>query len=118
VLGKFGRPIAPVDQTVLDRILATPRAREIMAEPPPPSLAELRQRIGSHLSDDEFLLRATMPADQVDAMVAAGPARIGYNPDTGPLFKLLAEAVRRTDLHYLRIEKPGLTLELSCEGAS
>jgi oxaloacetate decarboxylase alpha subunit len=59
-----------------------------------------------------------MPADQVDAMVAAGPARIGYNPDTGPLFKLLAEAVRRTDLHYLRIEKPGLTLELSCEGAS
>jgi oxaloacetate decarboxylase alpha subunit len=118
VLGKFGRPIAPVDQAVLDRILATPRAREIMAEPPPPSLAELRQRIGSHLSDDEFLLRATMPADQVDAMVAAGPARIGYNPDTGPLFKLLAEAVRRTDLHYLRIEKPGLTLELSCGGVS
>ncbi len=118
VLGKFGRPISPVDQTVLDRILATPRAREIMAEPPPPSLAELRQRIGSHLPDDEFLLRATMPADQVDAMVAAGPARIGYKPDTGPLFKLLAKAVRRTDLHYLRIEKPGLTLELSCEGAS
>jgi oxaloacetate decarboxylase alpha subunit len=118
VLGKFGRPIAPVDQAVLDRILASPRAREIMAEPPPPSLAELRQRIGSHLSDDEFLLRATMPAEQVDAMVAAGPACIGYNPDTVPLFKLLAEAVRRTDLDYLRIEKPGLTLELSSGGAS
>ena len=34
-------------------------------------LAELRCRIGPDYGDDEFLLRAVMPAGQVDAMRAA-----------------------------------------------
>ncbi len=38
-------------------------------------LKTLRQRIGENLSDEEFLLRATMPANLVDAMQAKGPAR-------------------------------------------
>jgi pyruvate/oxaloacetate carboxyltransferase len=75
-LGLFGRPIAPIDPEVKARILASSRAKEIAAEPLPPSLAELRKKIGQNLSDDEFLLRATMPADQVDAMRAA-PAPSG-----------------------------------------
>jgi hypothetical protein len=58
-----------------------------------------------------------MPADHVDAMVAAGPACIGYNSDTSPFYKLPMKAARRTDLHFLRIERPGLSLELSCGGA-
>ena len=37
VLGRFGRPTAPVDPGVADRILSRPRARELMAEPPPPA---------------------------------------------------------------------------------
>ena len=60
---------------------------------------------------------ATVPADHADAMVAAGPAGIGYNSDTSPFYKLPMEAARRTDLHFLRIERPGLSLELSYGGA-
>jgi oxaloacetate decarboxylase alpha subunit len=113
VLGRFGRPARPVDPNVMDRILASPRAQEIRKEPPPPSLSELRRRFSPSLSDEEFLLRATMPGDQVDAVKAAGPARRRYNPDAQPVIKLLRELVRRSDTSRVVASKPGLRLELS-----
>ena len=39
VLGSFGKPTAPVEPWVLDRIVDRPRARELAAEPPPLSVA-------------------------------------------------------------------------------
>ena len=113
VLGTFGRPIAPMDENVRDRILSSPRAREIMAEPPAPSLAELRRKIGPDLSDDEFLLRATMPADQVDAMVAAPLPSAHYNPDLVPLLRLVKEAAQRGNGEPFRHENGEFTLELT-----
>ncbi len=73
-LGKFGRPNVPIDPQVMDRIMSLPRTRELEAEPGMAPLSELRRRIGAGLSDEMFLLRATMPAELVDAMQAAGPA--------------------------------------------
>ena len=112
VIGRFGRPTAPVDPNVKDRILDRPRARELAAEPPPPSLAELRRRFGTAMKDEEFLLRAVMPAEQVDAMLAAEPAGPRYNPDTRPLVELIREMSRRSDAAELIVEKPNFRLEL------
>jgi oxaloacetate decarboxylase alpha subunit len=112
LLGSFGRPIGPVDEGVRDRILARPRARLLMAEPPPPSPAELRARFGRGISDEELLLRASMPAEQVDAMLAAGPARRHYNPDVEPLLGLLRGLAERPVPSRLVVSKPGLRLEL------
>jgi oxaloacetate decarboxylase (Na+ extruding) subunit alpha len=112
VLGRFGRPTAPVDPDVADRILSRPRARELMAEPPPASPAELRRRQPAGLSDEELLLRATMPAGEVDAMLAAGPARRRYNPELKPVLDLLAGLRSRKAPSGLAIEKPGFRLEL------
>jgi oxaloacetate decarboxylase alpha subunit len=53
-----------------------------------------------------------MPADQVDAMLAAGPAVRRYNPDTRPLLTLIRELTARTDAAELIVEKPGYRLEL------
>ncbi|HEY7377874.1 MAG TPA: hypothetical protein VH542_04230 [Steroidobacteraceae bacterium] len=112
VLGRFGRPTAPVDQDIEDRILDRPRARELAAEPPPPSLAELRRRFGKKMPDEEFLLRAVMPGEQVDAMLAAAPAPTRYNPDTRPLLELIRELSQRDDAAELIVEKPDFRLEL------
>ena len=112
VLGKFGRPTVEIDANVKDRILSRPRANELAAEPPPLPPQELRMRFPSGISDDEFLLRATMPPEEVDAMVAAGPARRHYNPDTQPILKLLREVQKRPPLAELVIEKPDFRLEL------
>jgi hypothetical protein len=65
-----------MDGDVRDRILALPRAKELAQQASMPGLDELRRRFSARLSDEEFLLRAVMPADQVDAMVASGPADV------------------------------------------
>ncbi|MCW2682482.1 MAG: xccA [Blastococcus sp.] len=118
-MGGFGRPTAPIAPDVLDRILDRPRARELRNEPPPPSPSELRRRFPG-VSDEELLLRAHMPAEQVDAMVAAGPARRHFNPALAPVLSLLGELGSRPSVHDLAITKPGLRLSVrrSSEGTS
>ena len=116
VLGTFGRPTGPVDPDVRDRIMALPRARELMAEPPPPGLRQLRARFGP-VGDEELLLRAVMPGAEVDAMLAAGPARRHYNPDLAGVLRLLAELRTRPPLARFAVSKPGFRLELRGDGA-
>ena len=111
-LGKFGRPNVPIEPEVMDRIMANPRTRELQAEPGMAELSDLRRRIGSTLSDEEFLLRATMPAGLVDAMQAAGPAPRDYDPAKVPVMNLVREVLRRSDIDGLTIEKEGFRLEL------
>jgi oxaloacetate decarboxylase alpha subunit len=116
VLGRFGRPTVDVDPDIRDRILSRPRATEIMAEPPPLPPAELRRRFRTGISDEEFLLRAVMPADQVDAMISAGPARRRYNPAARPLLKLIRELASRP-ARNLVVDKPGLRVSLRARNA-
>jgi oxaloacetate decarboxylase alpha subunit len=110
--GRFGRPTGPVAADVMDRIRDRPRARELADEPPPLPPAELRKRFAPGISDEEFLLRAVMPPDQVDAMCAAGPAPAYYNPDSRALLRLLQGLKERDDVADLSIDKPGFSLRL------
>jgi oxaloacetate decarboxylase alpha subunit len=75
-------------------------------------LSELRRRFDSRLSDEEFLLRATMPAEQVDAMVAAGPCRQHYSTVASPVERLVSELSKRPDVSHARIERDGFLLDL------
>lgn len=111
-LGRFGKPNLPIAAEVMDRIESLPRTRELRQEPGMPPLSELRRRIGPELTDEEFLLRATMPAEQVDRMKAAGPAPTAYNPDIAPVLQLLRRLAARQDIASLSVEKPGFRLEL------
>jgi oxaloacetate decarboxylase alpha subunit len=111
-IGRFGRPTVPIAAPVMERIESLPRTRELRAEPEMANLGELRRRVGAQLGDEEFLLRATMPAGQVDAMVAAGPARRHYNPTISPILTLIRKLSERSDLQYIAIDKAGMRLEL------
>ncbi|WP_298497782.1 hypothetical protein [uncultured Maritimibacter sp.] len=112
VLGRFGKPWLPMNGEVEDRVRSSKRAKELEAEPHMASLDELRAKHGKGLSDEEFILRAVMPADQVDAMVAHGPARRGYDPKSKPVMDLMREITSRRGLGDVKIEKPGFKLEL------
>jgi oxaloacetate decarboxylase alpha subunit len=111
-LGRFGKPNLPIAPEVMDRIDSLSRTRELRRAPDMPPLDELRRRIGPELCDEEFLLRATMPAEHVDAMKAAGPAAGTYNPDLAPVMRLLRQLAVRRDIARLSVEKPGFKLEL------
>jgi oxaloacetate decarboxylase (Na+ extruding) subunit alpha len=112
-LGKFGRPNIPIAPEVMDRIDSLPRTRELRDEPGMPPLPELRRRIGPELSDEAFLLRATMPAVQVDAMKPVGETARTYDPELVPVKNLIRQLTSRHDLTYIAIEKPNFKLELS-----
>jgi oxaloacetate decarboxylase alpha subunit len=111
-IGRFGKPNVPIEATVMERIESLPRTKELRAEAPMASLAELRRRLGEKLTDEEFLLRATMPAGQVDAMQAAGPAARHYDPVLRPVMSLIRQLAQRRDLSHVCVEKPGFRLTL------
>jgi len=117
VLGKFGRPPNPVDPKVRDAVLDRPRAREIEREPSFPSYADLRKRIGVDMNDEEFLLRAVMQGDYVDAMLKHGASVGTYNPDAAPFKKLLRELAARPAARDIMVEGKGFRLALHAGGA-
>jgi oxaloacetate decarboxylase alpha subunit len=116
-IGRFGKPAMPLDANLEDRIRSSARAKALAAEPGMAPLAELRRRIGPTLPDEELLLRAVMPADQVDAMMAAGPARRDYNPTMKPTIELLRGLVARRDLRHVAVNAKGTRIELRGRGA-
>jgi oxaloacetate decarboxylase alpha subunit len=111
-IGRFGKPNVPIDANVMDRIESLPRTKELRAEASMAPLGELRRQVGESLSDEEFLLRATMPGGQVDAMKAAGPAARHYNPALKPVVSLIRQLAEHRDLSQVSVEKPGFKLEL------
>lgn len=116
MLGRFGKPTMPMNAELEDRVRASKRAKALEDEPHMGSLDELRAKIGKGYSDEEFLLRAVMPAEQVDAMKAAGPVATRYDPKSAPIKSLISELTTRKDLSAVKIEKPGLKLELNGGG--
>jgi oxaloacetate decarboxylase alpha subunit len=65
------------------------------------------------MDDEELVLRAVMPQDQVDAMKAAGPARRNYSPAAKPIITLLEALSRERDLSHFALQKPGFRLLLT-----
>jgi oxaloacetate decarboxylase alpha subunit len=66
-LGHYGEPPAPVDPVIAERVLDRPQAGKLRGLEPI-TLDGARERFGSGISDEELLLRLTMPAEQVDAI--------------------------------------------------
>jgi oxaloacetate decarboxylase (Na+ extruding) subunit alpha len=115
VLGHLGKPPAPVNPDVMDRILASPRGRAYLDwEPPQPSLAELREQYGGPgLSDEELLSRYLVPAEDVEATNAAGPPTPTYVfRDSAEVTNLVqrSASLRRPAYVYIRRADVELTL--------
>lgn len=76
LLGHYGEIYGPVNQDVKDRILSTPRAKEIAKwVRPNPSLKQIRATFGTDISDEELLLRYMNSKEEVDKTLANGPVR-------------------------------------------
>jgi oxaloacetate decarboxylase (Na+ extruding) subunit alpha len=111
-LGHYGDPPAPVDPGVAERVLARPQARKL-SDLEPLTLDGARARFGRRISEEELLLRLTMPEEQVDAMVAArgrpAPAPTA-RPGRSPVVTLLQELARRRSITSVELVKDGETV--------
>ncbi|HZS02764.1 MAG TPA: biotin carboxyl carrier protein [Chloroflexota bacterium] len=117
-LGYWGgdEAIQGMDPDVRDRILARPRAREIVANPPrEPTPEEIRARFGGPgVSEEEMLLRMECSDAELAALRAAGPPRRYEQLDAeSPLVGLVAQLTRRADRQYIHVQKGGLALTLA-----
>jgi len=104
-LGHYGDFPAPPDPDVADKVLSLPQV-ESLRDAEPVNLEGARRRFGVSISDEELLLRLTMPEQQVDAMRAAPPIAERRPVTYGsPLVRLLREVGRRDSVQYLRVQK-------------
>lgn len=114
VLGHYGKPPAPVDPEVLDRICETPEGRRFSTwKQPQPSIQDLRKESGhATVSDDELLLRVLFPEEHVEKTLKAGPIQTHYPRGDKPVMALIAELTARQDFTYCSVQKNGFSLTI------
>lgn len=81
VQGAYGAPPAPVDPDVKDRILSTPRGRELTGwTRPQMTLDEVRVSYAGRadISDEDLFRLHFAPSEDIEATRAAGPMRTSY----------------------------------------
>ena len=113
-LGRHGgdEAIEAMDPDVRDRILDRPRAREFAAyEPPRVTLAQLRERYGRGVCDEDLILMSIVGDDAVDIVGSAGDPRRPVSSDR-PLLQLLQELADRDEHRFISLQRPGLRLTM------
>ena len=111
-LGHYGDPAAPVDPAIAEKVLSRSQVDKLR-DLKPITLDGARERFGARISEEELLLRLTMPAEQVDAMIAArdqpspSPAA---RPGRSPLVTLMHGLARRPDISQFELSQNGDTV--------
>ena len=104
--GHYGKPVAPVDPDVMDRIMSAARAKQILASPPAqPTIEDLRAQYGTS-DDDELILRALVPAAELENMRKAGPVRRDYPLLSSPELKQVAHLMQIAKLPNVELRTP------------
>ncbi len=111
--GFYGDPVAPIDGEVMDRIMATPRAGEIVGQPPEqPGREELHRRHGTGGDDDELILRALVPAADIDRMRLSGPPRRDYPTLSSTEFDQVVKLMQLARLPLVQLRSNELELTM------
>jgi oxaloacetate decarboxylase alpha subunit len=116
-LGIWGKEGAELmDPEVKDKILNRPRAKEWTRwEQPEPSLHEVRQKYGVHLSDEDLILHYFAGHDYVKALPDNGKPR-PYLDATEPFVKLIEQIAKRERSNEVYIRQPGFTVHMARRG--
>jgi len=110
--GFYGMTVAPIDPDILDRIMSSARASEVLAHPPEqPTLQDLKQRYGTE-DEDELILRATVPEADIAKMRAAGPVRRDYPLLSSPELEQVRQLMKFTQVPVIEVRSPTMKMSL------
>lgn len=110
--GFYGEMVAPIEPNVLDKIMSSPRAKQVTSSPPEnPTLAELHKRHGTD-DDDELILRALVPAADLEKMRAAGPVKRDFPLLSSSELAQVQQLMRLTKAPSLQLRIGQMAVEL------
>lgn len=110
--GYYGEPAGPIDPNIMDVIMSSPRAKEVLANPPPqPTIEELRREYGTE-DDDELILRALVPGEGLEKMREAGPVKTSYPYLSSPELDQAARLMRLANSPVVQIQTSDFELSL------
>ena len=114
--GFYGETVAPVDPDVLDRIMNSARATEVLANPPEmPDLETLRKRYGTE-DEDELIYRAFVPQADIDRMRAAGPVKRDYPLLSSPELEQVRKLMQVATIPVVEVKSADLNISLRRAG--
>jgi len=111
-LGYYGQLAAPVDPSVLDRIVG--KEQPVTARPGgllAPALGRVRRERGPFASDEDLLLAVFYNPEQYAKLVAARPIKTDYPTGRTPLLTLIKELAARRDIASVKLIKKSPTIE-------
>jgi oxaloacetate decarboxylase alpha subunit len=108
----YGEPAGPIDPNIMDRIMSSPRGKEVSSTPPPqPSIEDLRKQYGTD-DDDELILRALVPEADLNKMWAAGPVKHTYPLLSTPELDQVRRLMTLATAPVVQVKSAGLELSL------
>ncbi len=112
-LGIWGKEAVEVmEPDVRDKILDRPRAREWKQwEQPEPTLREIRQKYGVHLSDEDLILHYFAGEEYVKAMPDGGRPRAHLDASQ-PLVKIIEQLSKRKGSNQVFIRRTGFSIRM------
>lgn len=114
--GHYGEVVAPIDPNVQDKIMESPRAKEVAGEQPEqPTIKELRKRHGTD-NDDEVLLRALVPASDLEKMRAAGPIKHDFPLLSSPQLAEVQQLMRLSKAPAVQVRGANFQVEMYRQG--
>ena len=108
----YGEPAGPIDPNIMDRIMSSPRGKEVSSNPPPqPSIEDLRKQYGTD-DDDELIVRALVPEADLNKMWAAGPVKKTYPLLSSPELDQVRRLMSLAQSPVLQVKSSGFELSL------
>jgi oxaloacetate decarboxylase alpha subunit len=106
VLGHYGRPPAPIDPAVLERVPGSDKPVTVRpGELLPPALPRVRRERGPFDSDDDLLTAVFYNPDVCRKLREAGPIRTDYPLGRTPLVTLLEALAARPHIRSVTLVK-------------
>jgi len=110
--GFYGETVAPVDADVLDKIMAAPRAKEVLANPPQEvEIEDLKKQYGTE-DEDELIYRAFVPQPDIDKMRAAGSVKRDFPLLSSPELEQVRKLMQAAKLPVVELKSAGLNISL------
>lgn len=108
----YGKPVAPVDPDVMDKIMSSARAKDVLANPPEePTLDDIKKQYGTE-DEDELIYRAFLPDADVAKMRAAGPVKTSYPLLSTPELEQARKLMKIASMPVIEVKSSTLNMSL------